>query len=486
MARLTVPLLKKFAPGGAATILAGIVQYQDMLLQYGVDSPLRLSHFMGQFFAETRGLASLEENLNYTTAKRIRAVFGNKGKRFATDASAQPYVKNPRALANKVYGGRLGNKGADDGWRYRGSGPLQTTGLSNFREVQTATGLPVVANPEILRTLPGGLQAALIYWQTRGCARYADQDNATAVGGLINTGSAKKVPLGNTERLAAVAKAKKVFGAGHEKLDLGGTRGTSAFAAVPVKDGSSQPLPVAIEPDEMDATARAGRMVAGPSGSAQLGESDAPAASEAEQSAFARVGADNSAALANLRDRAEQLSDATKIVPSKYDPATIQQRLRDLGYYMVGRVDGEPGDMVADAIMSFRRTNGLPLSDQVDDQMTAVLFSPDAVRKPVPESRANATRADLAEGPFFKLTTKVRGALAAIGVGSVAAPAADGIVNIDPQQAGGWLDIAGRVGSGLVQHWPFLLIGLIVVAAWWFIHKADSHEVEGYREGRHV
>lgn len=68
------------------------------------------------------------ENLNYTTAARIRATWKS---RFPNEAAAAPYVRNPQALANKVYGGRMGNVLANDGWDFRGMGLVQSTGREN-------------------------------------------------------------------------------------------------------------------------------------------------------------------------------------------------------------------------------------------------------------------------------------------------------------------------------------------------------------------
>ena len=70
----------------------------------------------------------VSENLNYS-AKRLTEVWPS---RFPTLAAAAPYANNPRKLANKVYGGRLGNTGDEDGWLYRGRGLAQITGKANY------------------------------------------------------------------------------------------------------------------------------------------------------------------------------------------------------------------------------------------------------------------------------------------------------------------------------------------------------------------
>jgi putative chitinase len=91
--------------------------------------PRWLAYILATAHHETGAkFAPVEENLNYS-AKRLTQVWPS---RFPTLAAATPYANNPQKLANKVYGGRMGNVGPDDGWRYRGRGFVQVTGKDNY------------------------------------------------------------------------------------------------------------------------------------------------------------------------------------------------------------------------------------------------------------------------------------------------------------------------------------------------------------------
>lgn len=86
------------------------------------------------------------ENLTYSTAERIRQVWP---KRFPRLGDALPYVRNPQALANKVYAGRMGNVRVNDGWTYRGRGYPQTTGRENYERFGKLLGLDLLGNPDL-------------------------------------------------------------------------------------------------------------------------------------------------------------------------------------------------------------------------------------------------------------------------------------------------------------------------------------------------
>lgn len=113
--------------------------------KYGITDPLHQAAFLAQIGVESGALTQLTENLNYSAA-RLRQVWPS---RFKSDAIAQQYAGNPQALANYVYGSRMGNQpGTEDGWNYRGRGLKQLTGRDNYAEYQRASGVPVLANPD--------------------------------------------------------------------------------------------------------------------------------------------------------------------------------------------------------------------------------------------------------------------------------------------------------------------------------------------------
>lgn len=123
-----------------------------------------LDDFLGHILHESKGLTRMVEDLFYTTPERICRVWPS---RFPTIASAQPYVRNPEALANKVYGGRMGNTQPGDGWKYRGRSPVGITGYDNYLRVGELVGQDLIVLPEILEQPRFALEATIAWWEDR-------------------------------------------------------------------------------------------------------------------------------------------------------------------------------------------------------------------------------------------------------------------------------------------------------------------------------
>lgn len=162
-----------------------------------------LDDFLGQVLHESDMLERTEEGLYYRTPGRLMAIWPT---RFKSLEDERPYLRNPEALANKVYGGRMGNTQPGDGWRNRGSGLIQITGADNLRAVQAATGIPVYDHPELLRQPTAeALRVCIAWWE--GQIPDAIMGNIVKVSKAVNGGT-----IGLSERKALTDEAREALG----------------------------------------------------------------------------------------------------------------------------------------------------------------------------------------------------------------------------------------------------------------------------------
>ncbi|MDZ7892337.1 MAG: glycoside hydrolase family 19 protein [Rhodoferax sp.] len=141
-----------------SSVFADVIQERSFNL-----GDLEMDDFLGQVLHESAGLTRFTENLNYS-AERLCQVWPS---RFPTIADARPYANNPEALANRVYGGRMGNTESGDGWRYRGRGPIQLTGKDNYAAVSELIGQDLVVLPELMEQPRYSLEATIAWWEDR-------------------------------------------------------------------------------------------------------------------------------------------------------------------------------------------------------------------------------------------------------------------------------------------------------------------------------
>jgi putative chitinase len=124
--------------------------------------------------------------------------------RFPSMASAAPYAGNPRALANKVYNGRMGNAlGSDDGWNFRGRGASQTTGREGYQRLAKAVGLDVVNHPDLVNDPRHFLECGVADFINCGCLSFAKNNDLLGVTKRLNGGT-----VGLDQRTQWLAKWK--------------------------------------------------------------------------------------------------------------------------------------------------------------------------------------------------------------------------------------------------------------------------------------
>ena len=157
---------------------AVISQIPETAAKFGIDTPLRLSHFLAQCGHESGGFRLTQENLNYS-AKGLAGTFK---KYFINESAAGPYAKNPQKIANKVYGGRMGNgpESTGEGYKFRGRGYIQLTGKDNYTAFGKAINEDMTANPDKVATHYALLSAAW-FFSKNGLHKMADGGATDAV-----------------------------------------------------------------------------------------------------------------------------------------------------------------------------------------------------------------------------------------------------------------------------------------------------------------
>lgn len=138
-----------------------IAMIPDTAKKFEINTPLRLAHFLAQCGHESGGFRLTKENLNYS-AKGLNGIFK---KYFPTLESALPYERKPEKIANKVYGGRMGNgpEASGDGAKFCGRGFIQLTGRDNYTAFGKSIGEDMTANPEKVSTHYALLSAAWFF-----------------------------------------------------------------------------------------------------------------------------------------------------------------------------------------------------------------------------------------------------------------------------------------------------------------------------------
>lgn len=108
---------------------ADVARQIPSLSRYGIDTPIRLCHFLAQCAHESANFTRFVENLNYSKEGLLKTF-----PKYFDEATAAQYHRQAERIANRVYASRMGNgnEASGDGWRFRGRGAIQMTGRSNY------------------------------------------------------------------------------------------------------------------------------------------------------------------------------------------------------------------------------------------------------------------------------------------------------------------------------------------------------------------
>lgn len=161
----------------------------EYLPLFEITTPARVAGFIAQCQHESLDFTLLQENLNYG-AKGLRGLFG---KYFPTDELAKQYERKPELIANRIYGGRMGNgpEASGDGWRFRGRGIIQITGRSNYTQCSKDLfqDTSLVEDPDLLRTPEYAVLTACWFWRKNALNQICDTGDIVLLSKRINGGT---------------------------------------------------------------------------------------------------------------------------------------------------------------------------------------------------------------------------------------------------------------------------------------------------------
>lgn len=183
---------------------------RDTCARFEIDTVKRLAAFLAQVGHESAGLSRTVENLNYSAQGLLRTWPSRFDER-----TAAAYARKPEAIADKVYGGRMGNTESGDGWKYRGRGLIQVTGRAGYEAItEILLGLTppdavpdFVRQPELLEQPQWAAMSAGAFWHDHELNDLADRGEMDRMTRVINGGH-----NGLADRKARYSRALRVLG----------------------------------------------------------------------------------------------------------------------------------------------------------------------------------------------------------------------------------------------------------------------------------
>jgi putative chitinase len=165
--------------------------------KYQINTPKRQACFIGQCMHESGGFKFLRENLNYSA----KALMNTWPSRFPDMDTAEKFERNPSAIANKVYSGRMGNTEDGDGAKFIGRGLIQLTGKDNYKAFGDAIGEDLVSNPQLVEEPRYAALSAGWFFNKRNLNALADVMDIETMSKRINGGN-----IGITDRIVKINK----------------------------------------------------------------------------------------------------------------------------------------------------------------------------------------------------------------------------------------------------------------------------------------
>lgn len=176
MKKLDATLLARCTGSTAFRAAPYVDALRGAMALFAIDSIARAAPFLANVAVETRYLNAVEEELNYTTAERLRETFPSlfvpaKGGKYR----AEDYVRNPSGLSRIKYAG------------FHGRGLMHLTWQDAYKAAGDSLGHDYVSNPALVME-PGhaALTACWFWTEFKDLNKVADAGNLNEIRLRIN------------------------------------------------------------------------------------------------------------------------------------------------------------------------------------------------------------------------------------------------------------------------------------------------------------
>ena len=152
--------------------------------KYSITDTNEKAMFLAQTTHESNNYKRLEESFNYKP-ERLFEVF--KKRVGSLENAKKLCLQGSKAIADFVYGGRLGNN-QDEGYKYRGRGIIQLTGKNNYANYGKKINIDLVNDPDLAKSPYIAIEIALLFWKEKCLGLFAKKGDVKTVTKLINGG----------------------------------------------------------------------------------------------------------------------------------------------------------------------------------------------------------------------------------------------------------------------------------------------------------